>query len=285
MLLANTKAMARQNTRSTRECSSRRAYLVRWNRCGITASIILCSALPRNSRGYHAQDLGRTARPGAARQREIRCTGCVAIILARIALVSAASPRNLARSPGAPDAYLLCTQAHGTASRLRVGWPKPSVIPHRLLFMNGVSNVLVLGLAIALAACGLSTQSDAGNASRSVDTARARQNAGPTLDAADHDLAEAREQVDTQVAEAHAAANREINKDAMRRSRERARAEYGQAIARVDGDLSRALEKCGMQAADARTACQNDARVTHNQLAEIEKVKLSLADQQSYLMR
>jgi hypothetical protein len=129
--------------------------------------------------------------------------------------------------------------------------------------MNIAAKILISGLGIALAACGMSTESDVAKASH----------------AANRELAQAQEQGDARAADAHAAASREINRAAMKSSWKHARTDYGEAIAKADGDLSAAVEKCGMQPAHARTACENNARSMRDQSVEMAKVKLSLADQ------
>ena len=129
--------------------------------------------------------------------------------------------------------------------------------------MDIAAKILISGLALALAACGTSTQSDG------VETSRA----------ANRELAKAQEQDEARVAEAHAAARREINRATVKSSWKHAQAAYGEAIAKADGELSAAVEKCGMQPAHARTACKNNARSVRDQSIEAAKVKLSLADQ------
>jgi hypothetical protein len=136
------------------------------------------------------------------------------------------------------------------------------LIIKRQLAMNIAAKILISGLGIALAACGMSTESDVAKASH----------------AANRELAKAQEQGDARVADAHAAASREINEAALKLSLKQARADYGEAIAKANGDLSIAVEKCAMQAGRARTACEIDARSMRDQSAEMAKVKLSLAD-------
>jgi hypothetical protein len=102
---------------------------------------------------------------------------------------------------------------------------------------------------------------------------------------AQSDVAEAertakiQEENDNRVADAHAAASREINEALMKRSLKQAKADYGEAIAKADRDLSIAVEKCAVRPARARAACELNARSMRDQLAENAKVNLSRADQ------
>jgi len=129
--------------------------------------------------------------------------------------------------------------------------------------MNAVAKILASGLGIALVACGMSTQGD---------VAKAAHTAG-------RDLAKAQEQDEARVADARAAARREINGAAIKLSLKQAKADYGEAIAKADGDLSVAVKKCAMQSVQARTACEINARSMRDQSAETAKLNLSLADQ------
>jgi hypothetical protein len=129
--------------------------------------------------------------------------------------------------------------------------------------MNIAAKILISGLGIALAACGMSTEGDVAKTSH----------------AANRELTKAQEQNDARVADAHAAASREINEAALKLSLKQARADYGEAIAKADGDLSVAVEKCAMQPAHVRAACEINARSMRAQSAEAAKVKLSIADQ------
>jgi len=150
--------------------------------------------------------------------------------------------------------------------------------------MNIASKILVSGLGITLAACSASTQGDVDKAShdRAADVAKARQDAQPSVDAANRNLTKVKSQADLNVADAHAAANREINEAALKLSQQQAKASYGEAIAKADGDLLVAVENCRMQSTDERAACEHDARSVRDQSVETAKVKLTLADKQPY---
>ena len=133
----------------------------------------------------------------------------------------------------------------------------------QMLFpMNSAVKILVSSLGIALAACGL-PQSDVTSTSHAVAS----------------ELAKAQEQTDARVANARAAARREINAATVKVSRKQARAHYGDAIARADRDLSFAFEKCATGSAGVRRACEINARAIRDQSAETAKRELSLADQ------
>lgn len=129
--------------------------------------------------------------------------------------------------------------------------------------MNIAAKILVSAVGMALVACGMSTQSDVAEAER----------------AARDEPAKIREENDSRVADAHAAASREINEVLMKQSLKQAKADYGEAIARADRELSVAVEKCAAHPARTRTACELNARSMRDQLAETAKVNLSRADQ------
>ena len=149
--------------------------------------------------------------------------------------------------------------------------------------MNIDSKILVAALAIALAACGKSTQEDVDRAAhdRAAGVAKAQEGAQPAVDAANRDLAKAKQEGSAKIADAHADASREINKAAVKQTKEQAKADYDVAIAAAEGDLSVSLEKCKMEAADVKASCERDAHSTHDQMVDAAKGKLDMANQQA----
>jgi hypothetical protein len=145
------------------------------------------------------------------------------------------------------------------------------------------SKILVATLAIALAACGKSTQEDVDKAThdRAAGVAKAQEGAQPAVDAANRDLAKAKQEGSAKIADAHADANREVNKAAVKQTKEQAKADYDVAIAAAEGDLSVSLEKCKMEAADVKTTCERDAHSTHDQMVDAAKGRLDMANQQA----
>jgi hypothetical protein len=133
--------------------------------------------------------------------------------------------------------------------------------------MNIAATILVCGVGFALAACDVATASH----DRTEDVT--------PLTVANREVAKAQEQDDARVADAHAAARREINEAAFRLSWKQAKADYRDAVAKADGELSIAVKKCPSQPVRARTACETNARSMRDQSVEMAKVKLSLADQ------
>jgi hypothetical protein len=146
--------------------------------------------------------------------------------------------------------------------------------------MNTTSRMLIIGSALALAACGPSTQADVDKAAhdRAADVAKARQDAQPAVDAANRDLAKTQQQAEAKVADAHAAAHREINKAALKQSRELAKADYDVGIAGANGDLAVALEKCKMLTGDTQKNCEGNAHSAYDQTVNTIKAKLAIAE-------
>jgi len=128
--------------------------------------------------------------------------------------------------------------------------------------MNVALKILTFGIGIALVACNVSTPSDIAKAA----------------DASNNQLVKAQED-EARVADAHAAASREINGAVFRLNLKQAKADYGEAIAAADRSLSNAIKKCSKAPARSLTACETDARSIRDQSAERAKVRLSLADQ------
>ena len=75
--------------------------------------------------------------------------------------------------------------------------------------------------------------------------------------------------------------NREVNKAAVKQSKEQAKADYDVAIAAADGDQAIAIEKCKQQPADAKTACEQTANSVHDETVKSAMSKLELANQQA----
>lgn len=148
--------------------------------------------------------------------------------------------------------------------------------------MNIASKILIAGFIVALCACAKSTQEDVDKAAhdRAADVAKAQQAAQPAVDAANRDLAKAKQQGDAKVADASAEANRDIDKAAVKQSKEQAKADYDVAITKAHGDLQVAMEKCKMLATDPRATCEQDAQLSHDQAVNAAKAKLDTANQQ-----
>jgi hypothetical protein len=152
----------------------------------------------------------------------------------------------------------------------------------RHIVMNITSKILAAAMAVALAACGRSTQTDVDQAARdrAADVAKAGQDAQPSVDAANRELAKAQQQGNAKVANAQANANSEIGKAATKQTKEQAKADYDVAIARADGDLSVALKKCGMLNAEEKTSCEQDANSAHGQAIAAAKSNLDSTNRQ-----
>ena len=149
--------------------------------------------------------------------------------------------------------------------------------------MNIASKILVASLAVALGACGKSTQESVDNAAhdRAAGVAKAQEAAQPAVDAANRDLAKARQEGNAKVVDASAEAKREIDAAAGKQSKERAKADYDVAVASADGDLLVAVEKCKMAAAEVKGTCEQDAHLTHDQMLNDAKAKLDLVNQRT----
>lgn len=139
--------------------------------------------------------------------------------------------------------------------------------------MNIAATILLCGLGFALAACDDATASHDGAA----DVAQSRQDPQQTV--ANRELAKAQEQDDARVADAHAAARREINEAAFRLSRKQAKLDFTEAVAKADAELSVAIKQCPNQPVRARSACESNIRSKRDQSVERAKVRLSLADE------
>lgn len=149
--------------------------------------------------------------------------------------------------------------------------------------MNITLKILAAAMAVALAACGKSTQADVNQAAsdRAADVAKAGQDAQPSVDAANRDLAKAQSEASTKLADANADANRGVNKAALNQYKEQAKADYVVTLARADGDLSVALEKCKMLSADAKNMCEQNAHSLRDQSGSAAKEKLDFANRQA----
>ena len=148
--------------------------------------------------------------------------------------------------------------------------------------MNIARTVLAASLVIALSACGKSTQADVDQAAhdRTDAVAKAQQGAQPAVDAANRDLAKAKQQGDAKVADASAAANRTIDEAALKQAKEKAKADYDVAIAAASGDRKVALEKCKLSAGDVRATCEADAQLTYDQSVNSAKAQLDTVTNQ-----
>lgn len=131
--------------------------------------------------------------------------------------------------------------------------------------MNITAKILTLSLGIALVACGMHAASDVGETAQANDIQSVKK--------------KARKESETQVADAHAAASREINQAVLKHSLMQAKLNYRTAIAKADHDLSIALDQCAMQATSTRSACAIKAHSARDHLAERARVTLSQADQ------
>jgi hypothetical protein len=149
--------------------------------------------------------------------------------------------------------------------------------------MKIASKILVATLVIALAACGKSTQEDVDKAAhdRAAGVAKAQEGAQPAVDAANRDLAKAKQEGSAKIADAHADASGEVNKAAVKQTKEQAKADYDVSLATADGDLLVSLEKCKMDAAEIKTACEQSAHSAHDQAVNTAKGRLELANPQS----
>lgn len=148
--------------------------------------------------------------------------------------------------------------------------------------MNNTSKILVIGLALALSACGRPTQSDVNQAARNraTDVAKASQAAQPAVDAANRNLVTAQQNANIKIANATAAAGHSINKATVIQAKAQAKADYNVAIARIEGNLKVAQEKCAMQPADAQTACEQNAQAIHGQDVSAAVARLDAVNQQ-----
>lgn len=131
--------------------------------------------------------------------------------------------------------------------------------------MNITAKTLTLGLGIALVACGTPAASDVAETVHAIDIQAVKK--------------KAQEEGEAQVAEAHAAARREINQAVLKHSLMQAKLDYRTAIAKADHDLSIALDQCAIQATSTRSACAIKAHSARDHLAETARVSLSQADQ------
>lgn len=122
--------------------------------------------------------------------------------------------------------------------------------------MTVTSRILLVSLALALAACARTEQEGAGTTAHGGDSDAAR--------------AQAR------ISDAHAAAGREINKVAIKHSREQAKADYDVAVVQANGELSVALAKCGTRSSNAKSACEQAANSVHDQKVNAENAKLDM---------
>lgn len=147
--------------------------------------------------------------------------------------------------------------------------------------MNIASRIIITSFVIALCACGKSTQEDVDNAAhdRAAGVAKAQEGAQPAVDAANRELAKAKQEGDAKVADASAAANREVDKAEVKQFTQQAKADYDVAIAAADGDLTVAIEKCKMAKGDAEATCEQDAHLTHDQAVNSAKARLDSASQ------